>query len=75
MDTTTVKKILTAAGVAEDIRVKDLTTDQEDAIRREADNTKVEGDLRREVNMNIKRLIQAARNEPRLAVPSCHGRR
>ena len=31
----TSKKILAAAGVSEDIRVKDLTNDQEDAIRRE----------------------------------------
>ena len=33
----TSKKILAAAGVSEDIRVKDLTSDQEDAIRREVD--------------------------------------
>jgi len=44
----TSKKILAAAGVSEDIRVKDLTIDQEDAIRREVDAIKVEGDLRRE---------------------------
>ena len=47
----TSKKILAAAGVSEDIRVKDLTNDQEDAIRREVDAIKVEGDLRREVNL------------------------
>ena len=55
---TTSKKILAAAGVSEDIRVKDLTNDQEDAIRREVDAIKVEGDLRREVNLNIKRLME-----------------
>ena len=54
----TAQNILAAAGVAEDIRVKDLTTDQEDAIRREVDAIKVEGDLRREVNLNIKRLME-----------------
>ena len=54
----TSKKILAAAGVSEDIRVKDLTIDQEDAIRREVDAIKVEGDLRREVNLNIKRLME-----------------
>ena len=54
----TSKKILAAAGVSEDIRVKDLTSDQEDAIRREVDAIKVEGDLRREVNLNIKRLME-----------------
>ena len=39
----TSKKILAAAGISEDIRVKDLTSDQEDAIRREVDAIKVEG--------------------------------
>ena len=43
----TSKKILAAAGISEDIRVKDLTSDQEDAIRREVDAIKVEGDHRR----------------------------
>ena len=38
--------------------LKDLTNDQEDAIRREVDAIKVEGDLRREVNLNIKRLME-----------------
>ena len=54
----TSKKILAAAGVSEDIRVKDLTSDQEDANRREVDAIKVEGDLRREEALNIKRLIE-----------------
>ena len=35
-----------------------MTNDQEDAIRREVDAIKVEGDLRREVNLNIKRLME-----------------
>ena len=54
----TSKKILAAAGISEDVRVRDLTSDQEDAIRREVDAIKVEGDLRREVNLNIKRLME-----------------
>jgi small subunit ribosomal protein S13 len=54
----TAQKVLAAAGVSEEIRTKDLTTDQEDAIRREVDALKVEGDLRREVNLNIKRLME-----------------
>ena len=53
----TAKKVLAAAGVSEDVRTKDLTSDQEDAIRRELDGLKLEGDLRREVNLNIKRLM------------------
>ena len=55
---TRAQKILKDAGVSEDIRVRDLTPDQEDAIRREVDAIKVEGDLRREVNLNIKRLME-----------------
>ena len=54
----TAKKVLAAADVSEDVRTKDLTSDQEDAIRRELDGLKLEGDLRREVNLNIKRLME-----------------
>ncbi|GAK48050.1 30S ribosomal protein S13 [Secundilactobacillus oryzae JCM 18671] len=53
---TTSQKILAEAGVSEDIRVRDLTPDQEDKIRAAIDKYPVEGDLRREVSMNIKRL-------------------
>ncbi|KAA9178067.1 30S ribosomal protein S13 [Enterococcus durans] len=55
---TTAKKILADAGVSEDIRVRELTNEQTDAIRAEVDKLKVEGDLRREVNLNIKRLME-----------------
>lgn len=37
----TSKKVLAAAGVSEDIRTKDLTSDQEDAIRRELDGSRI----------------------------------
>lgn len=50
--------ILKTTGVSEDIRVKDLTDAQVNAIRAEVDKVKVEGDLRREVNLNIKRLME-----------------
>lgn len=50
------KRILKAANVSEDIRVKDLTEEQLTAIRAQVAKVKVEGDLRREVAMNIKRL-------------------
>mgnify|MGYP003361745837 FL=1 len=53
---TTAQKILKDADVSEDIRTRDLTPDQEDKIRAEVDKVRVEGDLRREVSMNIKRL-------------------
>ena len=52
----TAKKICADAGVSEDIRVKDLTPEQEEKIRGQVDQLKVEGDLRREVSLNIKRL-------------------
>lgn len=52
----TSEKILAEAGVSEDVRVRDLTPDQEDKIRTAIDSYPVEGDLRREVSMNIKRL-------------------
>ncbi len=53
---TTAKKICEAAGVNEDIRVKNLTDEQLTALRTEVAKYKTEGDLRREVAMNIKRL-------------------
>ena len=52
----TAKNILKAADVSEDIRTKDLTEEQEGRIRSEVAKIKVEGDLRREVALNIKRL-------------------
>ena len=55
---TTAKKILADAQVDEDIRVVDLTEDQLTAIRREVDSIQTEGDLRRETNLNIKRLME-----------------
>ena len=50
------QEILTAAGVNFDTRVKDLTEAELAAIRDEIDKYHVEGDLRRDVAMNIKRL-------------------
>ncbi|CDE22116.1 30S ribosomal protein S13 [Amedibacillus dolichus CAG:375] len=45
-------------GISEDIRVKDLSEEQVNAIRKEVDTIKVEGDLRRDVQLNIKRLME-----------------
>ncbi len=50
------KKILEAANVSEEIRVKNLSDEQLVAIRTQVAKLKVEGDLRREVALNIKRL-------------------
>jgi len=53
------KDILALANVDPDIRVKDLTEDQEAALRDVIDkNYTIEGDLRREVALNIKRLTE-----------------
>ena len=54
---TRAQKILKDAGVSEDIRVRDLTPEQEEQIRTQVDQYQVEGDLRREVTLNIKRLL------------------
>ena len=55
----TAQRILEATGVDPDIRVRDLTEDQEALLRDYIDkNIQVEGDLRREVQLNIKRLIE-----------------
>ena len=55
---TSADKILAQAGVNPDIRVRDLTDDDVKKISAVIDETMtVEGDLRREVSMNIKRLI------------------
>ena len=55
---TSSQKILKEAGVNPDIRVKDLTDDQVQAIRKAMEGYKVEGDLRRDVALNIKRLTE-----------------
>jgi small subunit ribosomal protein S13 len=51
--------ILAAAGVSPDIRVKDLSEDDVRKITRVIDEQgRVEGDLRKEISMNIKRLVE-----------------
>ena len=55
---TTAKQICEAAKVNPALRVKDLSDDQMNAIRAEVGTLKTEGDLRREVALNIKRLTE-----------------
>jgi small subunit ribosomal protein S13 len=52
------QEILDATGVNADTRVRDLTEAEVGLIRDAVSNYKVEGDLRREVQLNIKRLIE-----------------
>ncbi|MBQ1768203.1 MAG: 30S ribosomal protein S13 [Clostridia bacterium] len=55
----TSKKILAETGVDPDIRVRDLSESDVNLLREYIDkNLKVEGDLRRETALNIKRLIE-----------------
>jgi len=56
---TTSNEILQKAGVDPDIRVKDLTEEEAGKIRKIIDSDySVEGDLRRDVSLNIKRLME-----------------
>ena len=56
---TTSKKILAATGVDPDVRVRDLTEEDQTKIRDYIqDNFTVEGDLRRENTQNVKRLME-----------------
>ena len=53
---TRAQKICAAAGVAEDTKIRDLSEQEVEALRQEVAKFTVEGDLRREVSMDIKRL-------------------
>ena len=54
---TRAKSICVATGIAENTKISDLTEDQVESLRTEVGKFTVEGDLRREVSMNIKRLM------------------
>ncbi|KQL47141.1 30S ribosomal protein S13 [Brevibacillus choshinensis] len=55
----TSQKILSATGVSANTRVRDLTEEEVAKLREYIDKTvKVEGDLRREISLNIKRLME-----------------
>ncbi len=54
---TTARQICAEVGIAEHIKMSELSEEQMDAVRGAVNKYTVEGDLRREVNMNIKRLM------------------
>ena len=54
---TTAKQILAAVGINETTKIGQLDDAQLDAVRAEVANYATEGDLRREISMNIKRLV------------------
>ncbi len=51
------EKICAAAGIAPDVKIRDLSEPEVDKLRAEVARFTVEGDLRRETSMNIKRLM------------------
>lgn len=55
---TSAQEILKEAGVSEDTRVRDLTEEELGKIRQAVSSYTIEGDLRREVSLNIKRLTE-----------------
>jgi len=54
---TSAQKICSSVKVDPTTKVRELTEEQLEALRSEVTNFKIEGDLRREVSMNIKRLM------------------
>ncbi len=54
---TTARRICESTGVKPEVLVKDLTEEELDKLRTEVSRYSIEGDLRREVSMNIKRLM------------------
>jgi small subunit ribosomal protein S13 len=59
---TRAKGICQAAGIAEAVRIGDLAEAQIDALRQEVGRFVVDGDLRRDVSMSIKRLMDLGCN-------------
>ena len=56
------RRLCAATGVAEHTRIADLSEGEMDALRAQVGEMSVEGDLRREVSMNIKRLMDLGCN-------------
>ncbi|TAJ72086.1 MAG: 30S ribosomal protein S13, partial [Sphingobium sp.] len=54
---TTAQKLCTAAGIPFDKKIKELTDSDLEKLREEVGKLTIEGDLRRELSMNIKRLM------------------
>ena len=54
---TSARKICSARGIEPGVKVSTLSEDQLDQLRAEVANYEMEGDLRRDVSMNIKRLM------------------
>jgi small subunit ribosomal protein S13 len=59
---TQAKKLCATTGVAENTKIGQLTEQEMDSLRTSVGDLTVEGDLRREVSMNIKRLMDLGCN-------------
>lgn len=59
---TTAKQLCDKTGVSRTARVQDLTEDELDKLRSEISAMNVEGDLRREIQLNVKRLLDLGCN-------------
>ncbi|MFM2483010.1 30S ribosomal protein S13 [Celerinatantimonas sp. YJH-8] len=59
---TRAQEICAAAGIAEDVKIRELDESQVELLREQVAKFTVEGDLRREVSMNIKRLMDLGCN-------------
>lgn len=59
---TRAQQICAAAGIAEDVKIRELDESQVEKLREQVAHFTVEGDLRREVSMNIKRLMDLGCN-------------
>ncbi len=59
---TAAKQLCATTGVDEQSKISDLSEEQMDALRNEVGKMNVEGDLRREISMNIKRLMDLGCN-------------
>jgi small subunit ribosomal protein S13 len=56
------QRLCAETGVAENVKIGELTEEEMDALRGKVGDMMVEGDLRREVSMNIKRLMDLGCN-------------
>ena len=67
-------KILKDAKIDENRRTKDLSNDELNVIREQLDKYTIEGDLRREVNMNIKTKMEINSYQGKIGRASCRER-
>ena len=68
------KRLCADSGVAENIKISELSEGEMDALRARVAEMTVEGDLRREVSMNIKRLMDLGCNRVCATVGVCPAR-